>query len=60
MEAKLSEAHIKCRGEAKEMFKFPKTKGANMVEQVQFYQACVSINDISDDVVVVDDGRVLS
>lgn len=42
MEAELLAAHSKCKGEAKEMFKTPKVAGGNNVEQVQFFQSCVS------------------
>lgn len=44
MEKKLMAAHEKCQTEAKDMFKAPKIKGANMVDQVQFYQSCMDFH----------------
>lgn len=42
MEASLLTAHGKCKSESSEMAKEPKMKGAARVQQVQFYQSCVS------------------
>ena len=42
METDLLGAHEKCKGEAKEMFKAAAKKNSNQVDQVQFYQSCVS------------------